>query len=388
MYHRGSLALLITLLSVCFSVTIYAEASESPFPGIAAGDPEILTLVQTASVDAKPTVTVLEKDENGMLLEFELPGLAVQALEVESETFHALEIAGGAFRGEEGEPMLPTYSRLMQIPDGVGVSFVVENTEKAEFSGFRPVPMQPGKIDDFRFSADAYARSGYDAIPAVIFGEPAIARDLRVVPLTFNPVRYDPASGTIEVTSRVEVRINFEGTDNRNPAPEPRAIVPESFHNLYQDLVVNYEGLRDDQTLGLGMYVVICPNNSTVINLLQPLLDWRERKGYDVYLATTAETGTSNSSIKSWIQTAYNTWPNPPAHITLVGDTGGTIAIPHWSENYSSYNGASDFPYVMLEGSDPLGDAHIGRISVSSTTELERYVSVVSNVFDFNINQM
>ena len=163
--------------------------------------------------------------------------------------------------------------------------------------------MQPGKADEFNFNSSAYNNDGYDETPALVLGEPAIARDLRVVPMTFNPVRYNPASGTIEVASRMEVRIDYaSGSDTQNPAPQPRAIIPESFHELYQEMVVNYEGLRDGQEIGLGMYVVICPNNSTVINLLQPLLDWRERKGYDVYLATTAETGTSRTAIKSWIR--------------------------------------------------------------------------------------
>jgi Peptidase family C25/Propeptide_C25/Carboxypeptidase regulatory-like domain/FlgD Ig-like domain len=380
MHYRTMSSFLVMLLCVWVGFAAQADANEATLTGSVTGEPELLSLTSSADFGAKPSVKVLDKDDTGMLLELEIPGLKIQELEVEGELFHALEIEGGAYRGEVGSPMLPTFSRMVQIPDGAGITFEVISSVQTEISGYRPMPMQPGKIDGFSFNAEAYSQSGYEDIPVFTIGEPAIARDLRVVPMTFNPVRYNPESGTIEVATRVEVRINYAaGADQRNPAPQPRALIPESFHNLYKDLVVNYEGPRDDQEIGLGMYVIICPNNSTVINLVQPLLDWRERKGYDVYLATTSETGTSKENIKNWIQSAYNSWPNPPAHITLIGDTGGSISIPYWTENYSNYHGESDFPYAMLEGSDPLGDVHIGRITVSSTTELQRYVYKVTS---------
>jgi len=123
--------------------------------------------------------------------------------------------------------------------------------------------------------------------------------------------------------------------------------------------------------------VLICPNNSTVVSHLQRLVEWRTRKGYEVHLATTAETGTTRDAIKSWLQNAYNTWPNPPEYITLVGDVGGSVGIPCWYENYSGYGGETDHNYTQLAGSDILADAHIGRISVDTTDRLALYVEKI-----------
>jgi Peptidase family C25/Propeptide_C25/FlgD Ig-like domain/Peptidase family C25, C terminal ig-like domain len=361
------------IISLCLGVSS-AGALDQPLPGELIGATEIISFDTAGGDVSKPTIKVLESDANNLLLEFTLPELAIQALDVDGEIFHAIEIEGGAFRGLEGEPMLPTYSRFIQVPNGLGVEYEVTFEETTEIEGYRPVPMQPGDLSSFALKEDAYQRSGFGNTARTEIGTPAVARDMRLVPITFSPVRYDPARSKLEVASKIAVRVSFEGQDLRNDAPDPRPIIPESFHNLYQNMVINYQGPRDDQIVGLGRYVIICPDDILVLNKLQPLIEWRTRKGYDVYLATTSETGGTNSSIKNWIQWIYDNWDNPPEYIVLVGDTAGNVVMPCWNENYSGYHGETDHPYVQLSGEDILADAHIGRISVTTTDELELYV--------------
>lgn len=366
-------ACLFIFLGICLVLTPAAAGDDQPNFGTTVGLPEIIKLDSAAPANAKPVIHVLESSADGLLLEFELPEITIQEIDVDGQSFHSIEIAGGAYRGEVGEPMLPTFSHLIQIPDYVGVAIEVTGSETIELAGYKPMPMQPGDPQSFAYDQTAYSNRGYEDLTSTVIGAPAIARDLRVIPITYSPVRYNPDENKIEVASRITARIVFSGIDDRNAAPRQHTIVPMSFNNLYQNLVVNYEGPRDNQVVGLGSYVIICQNNSTIINLLQPLVEWRTRRGYNVTLATTAETGTSNSSIKAWIQEKYDTWENPPEYIVLIGDTSGTLDIAHWNES-SNYHGETDHPYVQLAGSDILADAHIGRISVSSYDQLELYV--------------
>jgi len=324
-----------------------------------------------------PTLRILEENGQGLLLEFELSAIETAKLDVGGEVFDLLAIEGGGFEGDAGEPEMPTFSRLVAIPDRAGVRVAVTSVETRELAGLRPMPHQPDDASGFVIDAAAYARAGYGDSDRVLVGEPALARDLRVVPVTFRPVRFDPARNTVEVAARLQVRVEFDGEDTRNVPARPRANIPPSFDQLYREMVVNYSGPRDGQRVSLGSYVIICPNNSEVISRLQPLIEWRTRKGFEVRLATTAETGTSKENIKAWIQNAYNTWSNPPEYIALVGDTDGTIAIPHWNETYSGYGGETDHPYVQLAGGDILADAHIGRISVDTYARLSLYVNKI-----------
>jgi len=339
--------------------------------------PTRLPILSGADPAAGPAVRVLEETAQGVRLEFELPAIEVQAIEAEGETYHILAIEGGEFEGETGAPMLPTFGRLIQIPDDAGVTFETSVVETRQLAGYRPVPMQPDEPEAFAIDRAAYARAGFGDAHPVRIGDPALAGGLRVVPISFAPVRYDPASGTVEVAGRIEVRIHFAGTDLRNALTETSRYVPESFDRLYRQLVVNYQGPRDGQIVARCAYVLICPNNTAVVTALQPLVEWRTRKGYEVHLATTAETGTTKENIKAWLQNAYDTWEKPPEYVTLVGDVSGSVAIPYWPEPYSGWGGETDHLYTQLAGGDILSDVHIGRISVDSTDRLTLYVNKI-----------
>ncbi|MCK4306047.1 MAG: hypothetical protein KAY24_17540, partial [Candidatus Eisenbacteria sp.] len=366
------LLLAIAILAGCPSAAWAVTAAGGSSPAI--GEVETLVLLPDAQdPGSPPAVRVIHSSDEGLQLEFELPAMAVQSIELEGETYHVLEIDGGGFDGAEGEPMLPTFSRLIQIPDRAGVSFETISVETTELAGYRPFPMQPEDGSDFVINREAYAGTGYAEEDRVRIGDPAIARDLRVVPITFRPVRYDPSRETIEVASRVRVDVTFAGTDLRNAKERHARVIPASFDRLYRRLVANYEGPRQGQSVSLGSCVIICPNNPSVVDALEPLVEWRTRKGYDVYLATTAETGSSGSEIKDWLEEAYDTWDNPPELISLVGDADGSIAIPAWTHS----GGDTDHPYCQLDGGDVLADAHIGRISVDSVDRLRLCVTKI-----------
>ena len=66
----------------------------------------------------EPHLRVLSADEDGATIVFDLPELVIQELVREGEEFQVLSIPGGGFAGESGEPALPTYSRLVAVPEG------------------------------------------------------------------------------------------------------------------------------------------------------------------------------------------------------------------------------------------------------------------------------
>ena len=371
--HRGLAPLATALFAIIF-LAPPAQSADSPSASI--GQAETIELIAGSLFANEPAaIRVVSQSEDHLQIEFELPSLKTQAVELDGVTYHALEIEGGGFSGAEGNPMLPTFSRLIQIPDRAGVSIEVTAEETTDLYGYRPMPMQPENAVGFLINPEAYRGAGIPAAERTTTGEPAIARDLRVVPITFNPVRYNPGEERLEVAHRVRVDVQFAGQDLRNTKERHHRIIPESFHRLYQSMVVNYTGPGDDQNIGHGTYVIICPNISSVLDRLEPLVEWRTRKGYEVYVATTAETGTSRDAIKAWLQSKYNTWENPPEYVALIGDTGGTIALPYYT--YGSYSGESDHPYTQLDGSDLLPEVHLGRISVDSYDRLELYVTKI-----------
>ncbi|MFH1841876.1 MAG: C25 family cysteine peptidase [bacterium] len=117
---------------------------------------------------------------------------------------------------------------------------------------------------------------------------------------------------------------------------------------------------------GTGSYVIITA--PAYADAVADLADWKRRKGFPVVLVTTDVTGNSNSDIKDWLQTAYDSWDQPPAYVLLVGDVAD---LPTWTFS----GNVSDHPYACLDGDDWLPDIMVGRFSVASAYEAETFAN-------------
>ncbi len=324
-------------------------------------------------------IRLVESTPDGVVLELTLPSLELEELEINEETWQRFSFDGSVFSGIEGQAALPVISRSVAIPDYVGVNVRILDIETVELKGYRLAPVEGVEGEPVVVDKAWYAKSITSATPDVAVGDPAIMRDLRVVPVTFRPVVYDPVSGVVQVAHRMTIALDFSGKNDINASVKNKGMIPESFDSFYKTNVLNYDASNKSLPVSLGTYLMICPNNSTVIANLEPLLNWRKRQGYNVILATTAETGTSNTQIKNYIQTQYDTVKPALEFVTLVGDVSGTVAIPAWSESLSGYGGSGDHDYTRLEGNDILADIHLGRLSVESTAELTTVVNKIVN---------
>jgi hypothetical protein len=333
----------------------------------------------------EPVVTLTASKSSGMTLTLEIPSIDIATVDIAGRTFTDLEFQNGGHRGEDGQPSLPTITRLVSLPPGSGVAVSLLERDLVRLDDLVLAPNLPIMAADqpslASFDPDWYAASGASEA-TVLVGEPALLHGLPVVPVTFSPVAHDPLSGRTEVARRMTVEVSFEGHDDRTLKTVTRTMIPESFADLFEREVVGYVR-GDDVHVGPGSYIMICPNNVQVVSAVSRLADWRRRQGYNVLVVTTATTGTTNNAIKSWLEQQYETLDPPLEFVTLVGDANGSIAIPTFNENYSYYNGEGDHLYTTLDGPDVLSDIHLGRLSVTSLSELEM---VVDKIVDYETN--
>ncbi len=355
-----------------FSALLIAGAA----PAASGDSPALIELA--AAGDPLPAVEVSSRADGGLTLQLRLTALELEQIELGGQRFQQLAIPGGGFRGAVGQAALPTLTRLVAVPPGMTVKARGSIGQERTLTGYRLAPEQPVRSaaeaqDKLALELDAawYEADSFEEVPPVVVGEPARLRELMVVPITFQPARYRPASGEVAVATSITAQLSF-APDLAAAAFTPPAYIPSSFDRLYSDLLVNYE--RGGAQVGPGSYLVICPDNAAVLTSLQPLLNWRRRQGYNVIVATTAQTGTTNTAIKSYIQGVYDNAAVPLEFVVLVGDATGSIVIPTWFESLSGYNGEGDHPYTQLSGGDVLSDVHIGRLSAASTTDLDNIV--------------
>jgi len=123
-------------------------------------------------------------------------------------------------------------------------------------------------------------------------------------------------------------------------------------------------------------YLVVAAESYVGGAALSQFIAAKEAMGF-VVSAYSVPSGTSNTAIKSYIETLWGT-PDAPDYVLLVGDTDGfsstASTIPHW-EGDGTEQAVTDLPYVCMDGvGDWYPDMPIGRFSVRTETQLQAIV--------------
>ena len=270
----------------------------------------------------------------------------------------------------DGMPELPVYSTFYQIHDGIeyNVTYVINDSYILEGINIYPEQSVDKAILDNNFNKNLDFYLSNTPYPAknLIVSDDMTMRDIKFMQISFVPFKYYPQLQQLEVFNDVDITVEQVGNANQTN----EISISQSFENLYDSFLINYE--RDEDPNYQQPAILYIGSSSAINNsYFQDLLQWRKEKGYIVYTATTSQTGTSTSSIKNYIQDAYDSWIPKPEFVTLIGDDGGSYSdIPTYFENWSGYNGEGDHPYSQLDGNDLMGDVLLGRISVRNTNEL------------------
>jgi hypothetical protein len=202
---------------------------------------------------------------------------------------------------------------------------------------------------------------GYDDSEPVRIGTPVILENV-----TLYPIQIEPSY----IRNRIKYFIKSADIKVYFTHPAANLQLSPSMSAVYRELILNFEAAGDGKPLG---YLIIAP--SAYVDEIQPLAQWKEKKGWDVEIRTTAQTGTTPAQIKEYIATAYNTWSPRPEYVLLVGDVTGAYIIPPAANALPvSY---TDYPYTLIEGDDFLAELLIGRLPAASELEVSTMVAKI-----------
>ncbi|MCK4250787.1 hypothetical protein KAX97_05040, partial [candidate division WOR-3 bacterium] len=114
-------------------------------------------------------------------------------------------------------------------------------------------------------------------------------------------------------------------------------------------------------------YLIITYDN--FYDAIQPLAQWKHKKGLRTKVVKLSEIGSSALEIKTYIQDAYNNWQIPPEFLLLVG-APNYLPFPQVSYTYS------DNYYTNMDG-DIYNEILSGRLTVHSQTEAQTVVNKI-----------
>jgi hypothetical protein len=373
MFSRKGLGLVLLLLAwFCFGVTSLQAESDAQW----------IELIPNA--ERSPQIRVLESDFDQVIFDVSIPGIWSEEVSTKGGMFTQLSIPEGGVTNVVGLPNLPMIRKMVQIPYGAAVNVEVLSSEFVEKSltelgiAYPVIPVQPpipkieGAWENAEFIIDDQAYAQNDFYPSDVAKDLEIGaiRGHRFVTVEISPVSYNPVTGTLKAYSFVKVRVNLTGSDRTKTADMLYRYASPPFEEACRDFLINYSAYQDlvkgAPPLPIGYLIIV---HSDFEAQAAPLAEWKSKKGFDVTVANQTQTGTSTSSIKSYISQAYSTWPVPPTYVLFFGDVG-------WIPTYTGTNShtATDLYYVQMDG-DLYGDILRARFPVRSTTEATNMVN-------------
>ena len=322
-----------------------------------------------------PPAAELQAD-GSLIFELDFPPLSVAEERVHGRAWHRLTMEGAAWAGLPGEPELPAFHQLIEIPDRSGVRLEVLEQVEEPLDGLHPFPLQddvpggPASPSSWREDAAIYGADAEWPGRLTELGRPLLLRDRRLVLACFYPVQVNPVSGAGRVLRHLRVRVVFEGEDLENagrgplkdPTPVLDAVIRPQVLAVDADAATDLEDLAFDPGRLPGHYLVFAHSAALDVPALQDYLQWKRRRGHLVTVVSEAEVAFTPSALRNRI-IAELSGPDPVDFVLLVGDTDGAFALPTDAVSCDHY-------YARIIGNDILGDVAVGRLSCQDAGQL------------------
>ncbi|MEE9554603.1 MAG: C25 family cysteine peptidase, partial [candidate division Zixibacteria bacterium] len=350
--------------------------------------------------DNQSGATLLSQDQSGISIRIDVGAIEFQQLTTDHGDFIALGVGGFSRSQKVGEPNLPVANRLLDIPfgcelDAVVLDYEIEEISLSDYGLTAPIiPVQPSlsksqNPDDvpFEFKRDLYSQGNYYSLPLTAASEVGVMRAVRIGMISIAPIEYNPVTNTLRVYKNITVRVEYLHPDWAKTEDMKLRYYSPYFETVYSRLF-NYEPmssvLLDDLVQYPVKYVII--SDRMFEDQLQPFIEWKIKKGFDVIEAYTDEIGNSND-IKAYLNGLYDAGePGDPApsFVLLVGDDQQIEAF-----QFSGH--ISDLSFCEYTG-DHIPEIYYGRFSaqnpdllqpqIDKTLEYEQYLMAEPDFLD------
>lgn len=326
---------------------------------------------------------IVSSDSKGAIVEATFDNQAIPTKEIAGNFYYDFAALSVALTDEAGAPALPLYHTTIQLPETGNPTVEVVSDEATNF--FSDVLPSKGNLKrnvdpstvPYTFGTVYQTNANYPGNLGAL-ETPFVWRSARGIVLTVSPYQYNPSTSQLDFHSKITFRIRFnesvsginelEGAKND---PVMNKLQQRMFLNNSQE---KYTSIEEE-----GEMLVICAPDLT--DEIQPLINWKNQKGIKTTVVTTAETGTTDTDILAYVQTAYSSNPNF-IYLLLVGDHDDIPA--HTYGNSGGEELWSDSYYGQLSGgsSDYYPELFVGRFSGTGT----KVATMVARTLEYEKN--
>ncbi|MDP8221045.1 MAG: C25 family cysteine peptidase, partial [Candidatus Stygibacter frigidus] len=326
----------------------------------------------------KDGLEVLESGANGVVLTWSTSSFSLKEIKINGRLVQEIVYSDEFLPNDAGFPDLPGISRMIAVPEGASVKLAYEyfNEEIIRGVEIAPAPVIPKETEDGLeyFWGKSYQQD--ELYPAAVsqISEIDEIRGVDYIMVGVSPFRYNPVKKELHVYRDIKINLSFQGGNGRFGEDRLRSRWwdPVLKGNLLNwDLLpkLDYSHLQANHRTLDYEYLIICPTGEAFTTWADSIRIFRTQQGIRTGIVTLAETGSSNSQIENYINTAYNTWDIPPVAVLFLGDYGTNATNSVNSSTYNNYC-ISDNLFADVTGNN-LPDLSIARITGRTDAELE-----------------
>ncbi len=319
----------------------------------------------------QPAGVKVTQSGNSYSIEYQLPAYNMTEIGKEGENFIKLSVDGYGITSEAGYPELPQISFNLVVPTNATEENIVVSTNNVSYSNInltnRVYPFQapwsksePLGKRPFNFNRSYYETEGRPDQPVIKISEPFNIGGVTGVMVTIYPFNYNPVRNILKAVTSGNFSITLPEAVQSNTGHS------ENYNSYLKEIFTSFN--PNNSSKGMNYLIITAPEYEAT---MQQFANYKASGGYNVAMFTTAATGTTTASIKTFIQNRYNDPNLKPEYILLVGDVE---KIPYWVGTGEGTPN-TDLNYGLLQGTDHFADAFVGRFSVTSTTELQNIIN-------------
>ncbi len=319
--------------------------------------------------------TFAQISETTARVECQINDLTLRPVNLGGTDFTKIGFSGRVTTMDEGFAELPFINVNIQLDPLKNLRFEIVSVDFTEYSLDYPLIPSRGVIYrnqdpssiPYRIAPESLVDAFYPA-QLIQTTEPYIIKDARGMTVYIYPFQYNAAQQILRVYSSITLQLVEDDSPSVNPLLNPSGRYFAEMEALYQSLFINYQNPADYPNIGeAGDILVITTARDEAA--IQPYLDWKKEKGYNVF----KEVAATGTNVKSLIQQKYNANPGI-LYVQLVGD---------WADIKSDLGGGANAPMDPMlgcvAGSDIFPDIAIGRFSASAASQVTVQVNKAIN---------
>jgi len=319
---------------------------------------------------------VLSSDIQTTVIEFKLDDFKLVPVQTPNGIMHLARLDNGASILKQGAPDIHKISRSIIVPDNADMKIDIISSQFSEYENISIAPSK-GNLSrltnpvnvPYEFGSE-YSKDAFFPSTVANLQDPYILKNLRGQTVDFYPIQYNPIQKLLRVYTEITVKVYEEGESGVNVLQRKsgKQVIAREYKNIYEGHFLNFSSdNRFDYLDDHGNMLII--SYGSFMEEMQPLVNWKNRKGVPTEMVNVSDIGTSSSAIANYVDNYY--YENGLTFLLLVGDVA-QIPTPSISGS------ASDPSYGFIEGNDSYAEVIVGRFSGSTpahiATQVERSI--------------